>query len=71
MRLSASQAPALYACRLQGQWMRLALQLRDRYSLDAPLFNSSLSSGSTSEADIAQAVAAAYGKQPHIACKDG
>ncbi|PRW56823.1 ribonuclease T2 [Chlorella sorokiniana] len=56
---------------LQGQWMRLAMSLRDRYNVDAVLFNSSLASGSTSGADITQALLRAYGKQPHIACKAG
>lgn len=51
--------------------MRLALSLRDRFNVDPVLFSSSLGSGSTSVADIEQAVVAAYGKRPHVACKDG
>ncbi len=57
--------------RLQGQWMRLALSLRDRYNLDVAMSNSSLASGSTSEADIERAVVGTYGKRPHVACKEG
>ena len=55
---------------LQGQWMRLALSLRDRYNPDTALDSGSLGEGATGES-IAQALADAFGRAPHITCKAG